>query len=421
MTDAMQRLAACGLFCGACYHYRASLPGGEHLLAEAARRGRPAAGYTCRGCRSGAPYIHPGCAECPIRACADARGLLHCGLCPDLPCERLLAFQNDGRLHHRDVLATLTALRTIGPERVLADQAARWMCSCGSSYSWYEETCSRCGAKLASYGPDPTLPGLPKAILLDLDGTILDSIGDPGRLWQQVCEEAAAHVPGLAPADLHAEIEHFRAWYWSDAERHRRGRLALDQARTEIVGLALRRLGVLNAAGSPETIEDERLATRIAAAFSARRDAALQPLPGAIETLHHLRALGIRLALLTNGDGAAQWRKIDRFALAPLFDCILVEGEVGVGKPDERIYRRALEQLGVVPADTWMVGDNLEWDVLGPQRLGIRGIWLDTGTPQAPPTRPSAGLLPPERPDHTIHALSEVLALLPPAKTAFSV
>jgi hypothetical protein len=49
--------------------------------------------------------------------------------------------------------------------------------------------------------------------------------------------------------------------------------------------------------------------------------------------------------LLTNGGSKGQRLKIDRFDLAPLFDAILIEGEVGFGKPDPRIYTKALEAL----------------------------------------------------------------------------
>ncbi len=143
-------LGACGLYCGACYHYRASRPEGRHLLAEAALRGRPLQGYTCLGCRSDRLYVHPGCADCAIRACADRRGIPHCGACPDCPCDRLRAFQADGRPHHRDVLAQLGELQAAGPEAWLIAQAARWRCACGASYSWYEERCSECGATLPS-------------------------------------------------------------------------------------------------------------------------------------------------------------------------------------------------------------------------------------------------------------------------------
>ena len=112
----------------------------------------------------------------------------------------------------------------------------------------------------------------------------------------------------------------------------------------------------------------------MANAYALEREGTIQPFPGAIEALRHLRSQGVRLALITSGNAGVQRQKIDRFGLAPLFDCILIEGEIGVGKPDERVYLHALDQLQVKPEEAWMVGDNLEWDVAAPQRLGILGI-----------------------------------------------
>ncbi|MBN1312890.1 MAG: DUF3795 domain-containing protein [Anaerolineae bacterium] len=152
MIDPQSLLAACGLYCGACYHYRASFPEGQHLLEEARRQGRKLEGFTCRGCRSDVLYIHPGCAQCQIRDCTDSRGILHCGLCTEFPCEQLIAFQNDGHVHHLDILMQLEELKEKGPERWLAEQEQRWRCQCGASFSWYETTCHRCGASLNSYG-----------------------------------------------------------------------------------------------------------------------------------------------------------------------------------------------------------------------------------------------------------------------------
>jgi hypothetical protein len=145
-------LAACGLYCGACYHYRASFPDGSHLLHEAIRQGRTAEHFTCRGCRSDRLYIHPGCSACEIRACAEAEGFLHCGECSACPCERLLAFKNDGHLHHLDILIQLKQLSQLGPEQWLEHQAQRWICGCGVPFSWYETQCRSCRAKLVSYG-----------------------------------------------------------------------------------------------------------------------------------------------------------------------------------------------------------------------------------------------------------------------------
>lgn len=144
-------LAACGLYCGACYHYRASFPESQHLLREEFRGHRPLEGYTCRGCRSDRLYIHPGCVECPIRACADEKGLVHCGECADLPCARLLTFQNDGRVHHLSILEQLDDIKRKGVKQWLTEQQARWTCACGQPFSWYETVCPHCGASLDSY------------------------------------------------------------------------------------------------------------------------------------------------------------------------------------------------------------------------------------------------------------------------------
>ena len=105
---------------------------------------------------------------------------------------------------------------------------------------------------------------------------------------------------------------------------------------------------------------------------------------------------------------ALQWlsdRKIARFEIADLFDAILVEGELGFGKPDERVYRRALSALDVKPADAWMVGDNLEWDVAAPQKLGMSGVWVDArgrGLPNDSAVKP----------DYIVRSLADLRSLI---------
>ena len=96
-------------------------------------------------------------------------------------------------------------------------------------------------------------------------------------------------------------------------------------------------------------------------------------------------------ALVTNGDAVQQRDKIERHDLARFFDAILVEGEFGTGKPDEAVYRHVLKTLGMTPREALMVGDHLEWDVLAPQRLGLRGVWVDgpgLGLPQSSEAAP---------------------------------
>lgn len=225
-------------------------------------------------------------------------------------------------------------------------------------------------------------PWPPLAVLLDLDDTILDDSSTADDCWRQACQSCLAGLDDVDPSAAFEAICTTKDWYWSDPERHRRGRLNLDVARAEVVALAMGDL----AARYPDVPH------RMAAAYARFRHATLDLVPGAIETVHWLRTRGCRLALLTNGAAALQRSKISRFGLENLFDVILVEGELGFGKPDPRIYARALEGLRVNPDDTWMVGDNLEWDVFQPQRMGIAGIWVDvrgTGLPHGSATQPA--------------------------------
>jgi putative hydrolase of the HAD superfamily len=181
----------------------------------------------------------------------------------------------------------------------------------------------------------------------------------------------------LDPRTVYETIEKIRDWYWSDAERHRVGRLDLAAARREVVRLSLTDIGL----DAPD------LADRIGNSYDVLRHAGIRPFEGAIPTVRWLRDSGCRLALLTNGSSDAQRSKIARFGLAELFDAILIEGELGFGKPDPRVYLRALAELDVSPSHTWMVGDNLEWDVAQPQRHGILGIWIDGRGAGVPPGR----------------------------------
>ena len=188
--------------------------------------------------------------------------------------------------------------------------------------------------------------------------------------------------------------------------RRRIGRLYVQLARRSgyLTGLLRRRsaLSIVSSAFSRLGVDLPLLSGEMAAAYGVHREEGVKLSPGATETLQRIREGGVRLALVTNGAGQAQRKKIDQFGLCPLFDYILIGGEFGVGKPDQRVYLHALQQLEAQPAETWMVGDNLEWEVAAPQRVGIFGIWFN----------PSGTGLPSEstvRPDRIIKSLPELL------------
>lgn len=221
-------------------------------------------------------------------------------------------------------------------------------------------------------------PHLPRGVLLDLDDTILDDAGTIEPCWRYAC--ASQPDARVDPDTLYQAIERTRAWYWSDPERHRLGRLDLDAAARDIVAQSLADIG-----GDPV------LAETIAGTYRQRRMAVLQPFPDALDTVRWLRQQGCRLALVTNGAAVTQRNKVSKFGLLELFDSILVEGELGFGKPDPRIYTRALKDLNVTATDAWMVGDHLDFDVAQPQKMGLHGIWIDVrgrGVPAGRTVRP---------------------------------
>ncbi len=205
----------------------------------------------------------------------------------------------------------------------------------------------------------------PGAIFFDMDGTILDWTTGMEESWLASCEKHA--VDSHAPADVHAAIRTRRTWFWDDAERAYRGRMNLDGASREIVRHAFTDLD----------LDSVDIAHSLADYYRALRMAAIAPYPGAIETLQTFRERGTPMALITNGATISQRRSIETHALAQYFHCIVIEGEFGVGKPDERVFRHALSAVGSDPEQTWMVGDNLEADIATPHRLGMHTVWVD--------------------------------------------
>ncbi|HEY3909414.1 MAG TPA: HAD-IA family hydrolase [Stellaceae bacterium] len=238
---------------------------------------------------------------------------------------------------------------------------------------------------------------LSRAILFDLDDTLLVAFGPAESQWRRIIDAVAEQLAPLAPAAVIAAIQQSSAELWADPAQHKHWRHRIGEARRRIVADAFAGL----AAGG-QAVPDRALGDVIADRYNTLHEAELRLFPGVHETLQRLKQLGVRLALITNGAAEPQRAKVVRFALEERFDHIQIEGEHGFGKPEERAYTHAMTALGVEPRDTWMVGDNLEWEIAAPQRLGIHAIWHDGYGIGLPPGCPV-------RPDRIIRTLPELL------------
>ncbi len=238
---------------------------------------------------------------------------------------------------------------------------------------------------------------LPRAILFDLDDTILSAYGRPELAWPVVAASFAADLGPLTVDELTPVIIAVSNAFWADTTQQAHWRMRLAEARRAIVARAF---ALLSEAGRP--VPPAAIGDRLADRFSAYREEQMCLFPDALAVIDTLRSSGVRLALVTNGAAEIQRGKIARFDLTHRFDHIQIEGEHGFGKPDERAYLHAMQVLDVVAPETWMVGDNLEWEVVAPQRLGIHAIWHDVVGEGLPPDSTIC-------PDRIIRNLTELL------------
>ena len=178
----------------------------------------------------------------------------------------------------------------------------------------------------------------------------LISRGTPSR------QNSPHELAPLSPQQVAIAIVDLGRKFWATADPA--WRLKLADARHEVV-----RAGFSTLAAAGHTAPSCEIASRLADRYTVYREEQMFVFPGAHDAIDALKAYGVKLALVTNGAAGIQRAKVERFALTHRFDHIQIEGEHGFGKPDDRAYQHAMQALGVTAPETWMVGDNLEWEV----------------------------------------------------------
>ena len=98
----------------------------------------------------------------------------------------------------------------------------------------------------------------------------------------------------------------------------------------------------------------------------------IRPDPRAVDFLKACRRRRIPVCLVTDLYGSIQVQKLKRLNLTRYIDCVVANDEVGIDKPDARMFQRALDKINVRPQDAVMIGDNFGKDIQGAQALGIR-------------------------------------------------
>lgn len=198
-----------------------------------------------------------------------------------------------------------------------------------------------------------------RAVLFDLDGTLMD---------HDAAREAA--ISGLLAddADLAAEWRRLEAIHYDE---YAAGRCSFQEQRR-------RRVRGIHAAMGREAPADAACDAWFAA-YLTRYRAGWSAFDDVVPALAELAAElpGVRLAIVTNGEGEPQRAKLAAIGLTDRFPVFVASAEVGMRKPDAEIFLHACERLGVAPHEAAHVGDRLDLDAHGAAAAGLRGVWLD--------------------------------------------
>jgi HAD superfamily hydrolase (TIGR01509 family) len=186
-----------------------------------------------------------------------------------------------------------------------------------------------------------------KALIFDLDGTLVDTVYAHVFAWQRALAEAGLPIDGWR---IHRRIG-MSGGLFTRAVAREAGRPLTDDEAEAIQ----QRHGTLYR----ELLPDRR------------------PLPGAVELLAWLREAGVPHGIATSGRRPEIDASLDALGVPP--ETVVVErGSVVRAKPEPDLFLACQERLGVAVADCYVVGDAV-WDLLAARRAGMLSIGLLSG------------------------------------------
>ena len=147
-------------------------------------------------------------------------------------------------------------------------------------------------------------------------------------------------------------------------------------------------------------IDDKDLAEQFGLAYIKQSPLKTKLSPFTHEVLSYLKNK-YTLHIITNGFEEVQHIKLAAADLKQYFDIVVTSEEVGVKKPNSKIFEFALEQANAKAEQSIMIGDDLAVDVLGAEKAGMQGIYFNPNKEEHK-----------EEVVHEIFCLSELMTLL---------
>lgn len=208
-----------------------------------------------------------------------------------------------------------------------------------------------------------------EAVIFDLDGTLFDHAGaarDAAAAWLS----ALGHEPTEALLGLWFELEERFFAVWNRRELDWQGQ---RRARVREMLVALE-----------QQPGDDAALDASFALYLAGYEQSWRAFEDAAPALAALSAVGMPVAVLTNGAEAQQQAKLAACGLQQLTGSLFSSDRTGFCKPDPGAYLHVCDALGVPAARVLHVGDRHDVDVLGAQAAGLRAIHLNRTSAELP-------------------------------------
>lgn len=125
-------------------------------------------------------------------------------------------------------------------------------------------------------------------------------------------------------------------------------------------------------------------------------------MPGTLKLLSRLKP-HYKLHIITNGFAETQAVKLAGSGLSPFFDVVLCSDQIGVNKPESKIFVHAMNLAQANRKSSLMIGDNLQVDVMGAKKAGIDQVYYN-------PKKLEHS----QKPTFEVTALEEIIPLLCP-------
>ncbi len=202
-----------------------------------------------------------------------------------------------------------------------------------------------------------------QAVLFDIDDTLFSTSDFARHARANAVRAMIAAGLDLPEEVVQRELDEVIAEFSSNYEHHYERLLQrLPPAATRRVNPAL-----IVAAG--------------VAAYHDTKFRELAPYADVVPLLAGLKKAGLRVGVITHGLTVKQAEKLVRLGLLPYLDpqAIFISDQIGISKPNPKLYQAALRELGLKPDEVMYVGDSPEHDIAPPKSVGMKTVWARRG------------------------------------------